>query len=181
MDPDKTAEGQAEAAAIAGLSAETMLFTAKCIIIDLQSMDLLPVGHILPDNHNMLVSSPRQSPTILEDLGNLISNQKWLSRALLGVESFQSVWGGCPESFHLKRSCFFLVTERCQKLKTTMFLFFIFVFFNLGKAWDPAFFDFVLFLNCCLYRLSLSKENATWSSHTSPFKVYTFLISNFQS
>lgn len=39
-------------------------------------MDLLPVGHILPDNHNMLVSSPRQSPPILEDLGNLISNQK---------------------------------------------------------------------------------------------------------
>lgn len=39
-------------------------------------MDLLSVGHILPDNHNMLVSSPRQSPPILEDLGNLISNQK---------------------------------------------------------------------------------------------------------
>lgn len=154
-----------------------MLFAAKCIIIDLQSMDLLPVGHILPDNHNMLVSSPRQSPPILEDLGNLISNQKWLSRALLGVESFQSVWGGCPESFNWKRSCLFLVTGRGQKLKTAMFLF---LFFYLGQGLRPCFVAFVLFFDCCLCRLSLSKGHTTWSSHTSTFKVYTFLISNFK-
>lgn len=56
-----------------------LLFAAKCIIVDSRSMDLLPVGHILHNNYNMLVVSPRQCPTVLEDLGNPISNWKLLS------------------------------------------------------------------------------------------------------